>query len=163
MPAPFKVITKAWLKNTGFGAQDAEELCGPASVAMLLQAGGSDMTVQEIVGTMKQQQAFIPGIGTVLARVPHCFRTALTYVPYVPVWLLVMILGRGYGCAHSIKQGADDSGHIVFVYAAKGGLIRFYDPNRDDDAPAAVPVGEWRKMSNHRAVFMKLSRLDLRI
>jgi len=119
--------------------------------------GGSKLDIRGVVDAMKTRHAFIPGVGTVLARVPRCFQTSLVYLPYVPMWLLVLMLKRGYGFAHSIKQSADSSGHIVFVHRCHAGKIYYYDPNQDTDTPVMLPVREWRKQSNHRAVYMKLA------
>ncbi|HEU0266497.1 MAG TPA: hypothetical protein VFQ70_02625 [Candidatus Saccharimonadaceae bacterium] len=152
-----EIITKARLSRMGFSGQSASELCGPAAIAMLLTMSGRKLDIRGIVDAMKARHAFIPGIGTVLARVPRCFQAPLAYLPYVPTWLLVLMLRRGYGFAHSIKQSADSSGHIVFVHRYHAGKIYYYDPNQDTDAPVVLSVREWRQLSNRRAVCMKLA------
>lgn len=154
MPIPREIFTKTKLKQYGFG-KDAEELCGPASVAMLLDMGGDPSSIRDVVKAMEQHGAFVQGIGTILAKVARCFSGSLTYMPLLPVWLLVAMLKRGFGFAHSIKQSSGSAGHIVCVSGYRDGLIYFYDPNQNTDAPRKVSIGEWRKLSNRRAVAMR--------
>lgn len=151
------VITKDTLKHANFTGADIGELCGPASVAMLLEAGGHRLSIQEVVSTMRRREAFIAGVGTILSRVPRCFEARLFYLPYVPMWLLRLLLRRGYSCAHSIKHQMDMGGHIVFVYAYRNGAVYMYDPNNNTPEPTVVTAKDWHWSSNRRAVFMKIA------
>ena len=150
-----KVITKSQLEKEGFLSENIAELCGPASIAMLLESTGHGLSMEEVVRKMKQCQAFLPGVGTVLARVPSCFSAKITYLRYVPTWLLRFLLWRGYVCVHSVQHKDRPGGHIVFIYGYRQGSLKIYDPNKDELEPDLVPLREWRHRSNRRAVFAR--------
>lgn len=155
-----KVITKHQLRSVHFDEGSVEEVCGPASVAMLLDAAGHDFSMQEVVRRMRYNQAFIPEVGTVLSRTPRCFSLRLFYVPYVPLWLLRLLLLTGYACAHSVKRSSGLGNHIIFVESYRQGVVHAYDPNLNSTESTLISAKEWRLYSNHRAVFLKKSRKE---
>lgn len=152
---PKKIITKSQLKSANFPDVNIEELCGPASITMLLEMKGYSLSLQEVVHTMSRYKAFVPGVGVVLSRVPRCFQVKLIYMPYVPTWLLKILLQQGYVGAHSVKNRRDLGGHIVLVYAYKDEVLHTCDPNSSNTEPVFVDIEDWRQYSNHRAVFLR--------
>lgn len=155
MSIPREVITKSKLKRQGFSGA-VEELCGPASIAMLLTMSGTSISVQEVVEKMEHGGAFVRGVGTILGKAPACFDAPLRYLPYIPTWLLTVLLKLNFGIAHSVKRGESGAGHIVCVYAYKDGMIYFCDPNQDDDNPRSVAAKEWRTLSKRRGLVIRM-------
>lgn len=153
--ALFTVITKDQLRRQDQAGEDPSELCGPAALTMLLQSAGEKIDILTVVAKMKQHGAFVRGVGTILSAVPNCFDTRLIYLGYMPLWLLKLLLGRGYTCAHSIRQAGASTGHIIFVCKSSAGAIHFYDPNQATTDAQQLTFAEWRQCSNRRAVIAK--------
>lgn len=154
MRQPHEIITKTKLAQQGFG-KAAEEFCGPASVAMALDLVERQVSVCEVTDAMNQGGAFVEGKGTVLSRVPRCF-PGFVYLPFIPTWLLISLLKMGVVCVHSVKRDDNGTGHIVCVSGYKDGMIYFYDPNKDDEAPQRLTARQWGKISNRRAATIRV-------
>lgn len=150
-PNSFQPITKHYLR-TQLHITNSDELCGVASITMLLHWCGSAESFADIFQRMKALDAFVVGKGTYLQRAVK-LSPRLRYIRYMPLSLLKFFTDHHYGIAASIKK-QDGTNHIVFIYNSDRQHVYYFDPNMPS-AQQTLSRTEWRRVSNKRAIIMK--------
>jgi len=148
----FHPITKQMIAKMGMPA-NVDELCGVASVTMLLRWNGQDIPLSRVLDKMSSSGAYEEGAGTYLRRTAKIFDSMhyLHRTPYLLMYLLNVV--GNYAFIASIKR-KNDGNHIVFVYKCNRTHVYYYDPNLTEVAQL-MSHKEWNKVSNGRAVALK--------
>lgn len=151
----FSPLTKQQLKQL-YPAIDASELCGPASIVMMLQYTGSTLSFEEALHLMKQSGALVPSVGTILQRVPHSFRLPMRFLRPLPSFALLWLLRRKFVAVTSIAAATGN--HIVFVTGCDATHVFYYDPNSTPNRHS-MPFRTWKAVFNKRAVVIQQKRM----
>lgn len=148
----FHPITKQSIQKD-MQIKDVDELCGVASVAMLLEWCGEDRSFMDVYSHMKLSGSYVKGIGTYLQLTTKTF-PELRYLRYVPTWLVRVLLTLGYCMAASMRK-PDGTNHIIFICGKDQQGICYYDPN-GDEKQKHMSYKSWSEVSNRRSVILKV-------
>ena len=132
---------------------EVSELCGPASVAMMLQYTDTPSSLADILQKMQQGDAFIPGTGTILGRVPASVDRRIRFIGYAPAFLVAWLLRNGFVGAASITR--PEGSHIIFInHCDEKGNFHYYDANTSAN-PHVMSYETWKEVSNKRIIVVR--------
>lgn len=134
--------------------KESGDLCGVASIAMLLQWCGITASFNDIYRGLLISDAYVKGTGTYLQYAVKLYPHKLHYLRYMPTTLMRLLLANRYCIVASVNEDAGSGGHIVFICGGDKQMIYYYDPNKNEEQKS-MSYKEWSRKSNKRAIIMK--------